>query len=287
MAVIPFNRGRVKSTSKEGNSTSPNHFKVPLLFNCPPNQTNPLKLSSHLLPFHETTSPTSHHPLSFPFTKSHLPLLNTSTLLHRSIASPSIIPQPQVIRCSAFSEQQERNEIFVKCMPSVVILIHTQVHGGLLLSTGGFSTGFIVSDEGHIMTCAHCAGKERQLKDELGIVRNIFLVSKTYVKFHDRDISPVKAKLVVVVPEFDVAILKIPALREGHPSLEFATRCGVVSSPSCFPHHFSSFVGLFEELFKKTVNGLHLLEIDINCQPGISGAPIFSPTRHPKIPTGN
>ncbi|KAH7841267.1 hypothetical protein Vadar_027763 [Vaccinium darrowii] len=187
-------------------------------------------------------------------------------------------------------------------MPSVVILTHTQVHGGLVLSTGGISTGFVVSQEGHIMTCAHCAGKERQFIDKRGIHRNIFLESETYVKFLDRDISPVRAELVVAVPEFDLAILKIPGLPEGvmantvvsfsetapeigdsvfvtgHPSLEYATRCGIISSPACFPHHFSFSARVFEDLFKRTVNGLHLIEIDINCRPGFSGAPVFSPT---------
>ncbi|KAH7840270.1 hypothetical protein Vadar_014911 [Vaccinium darrowii] len=127
------------------------------------------------------------------------------------------------------------------------------VHGGLLLSTGGFSTGFIVSDEGHIMTCAHCPGDERQYRDDLGIVRNSFLVFETFVKFLDRDISPVRVSWSLQYPSFDVAILKTPSFPEavksytvsfsgtapqigdscfvtGHPSVEFATRCGVVSS---------------------------------------------------------
>ena len=65
--------------------------------------------------------------------------------------------------------------------------------GLLKLGENGFGSGFIISSDGYIMTCAHCTNAERI----------------TFVK--DNDKSEYDATVIYKNPDFDIAILKIDA----------------------------------------------------------------------------
>ncbi|KAH7854551.1 hypothetical protein Vadar_015204 [Vaccinium darrowii] len=224
--------------------------------------------------------------------KSHLP----PKLL--SLKPKEMYPRSLRVNCVSFeSLDARRRELLGGSTPGVVILqtkTMDSVWGKETVTQ--ISSGYLVSENGLILTCCHCVSP-----------RNPFYVGEPMVdvSFLDKESPKVRAEVVTLVRDLDIAVLKVPSIPNssknhviklsksppqsgdscflvGHPGVEYACRSGVeyacrsgvVSSAVRYPYHFPSAV--WGCLFNKIVDGFYLTELDIRSTVGFSGGPVLN-----------
>lgn len=158
------------------------------------------------------------------------------------------------------------------------------------------STGFVVTEDGYIMTCFHNLYPEIYVPNPEGISSAKLSQYFVYVSFFDMTLPSMKAEIITLVPDLDIAILKvsppetlkssvislskIPAetsdfcLIIGHQKVEYASRFGFVSSPMMYPHQFED--NIFEIFFKKAPAGFYVIEVGILADKCCSGSPLLN-----------
>jgi S1-C subfamily serine protease len=165
-------------------------------------------------------------------------------------------------------------DVFHRINPAVVDIVTTQSEvaaSGQVqrVKTGGLGSGFLISDEGLIMTAAHVVQTAEQI-----VVR--FVMG-----------APVKARVIASDPQSDVALIQVEAVPEKIQPVELANsnrvRVGdqvfIVGAPLGISHTLT--VGHISarrnprHLFGGLVKA-ELLQTDAAINPGNSGGPMFN-----------
>ncbi|KAG5526527.1 hypothetical protein RHGRI_032714 [Rhododendron griersonianum] len=220
--------------------------------------------------------------------------------------------KPRRVICtqaSSFDAAHGRRELVKKSSPGVVFLQTMKYfkypNADRLIAV---STGFVVTEDGYIMTCFHNLYPKIYVPNPEGISPEFYVPNpegissaelsqySVYVSFFDRTLPSMKAEIITLVPDLDIAILKvslpetlkssvislskIPAetgdfcLIIGHQKVEYASRFGFVSSPMMYPHQFED--NIFEIFFKKAPAGFYVIEVGILADKGCSGSPLLN-----------
>lgn len=219
-----------------------------------------------------------------PREKSHL----TPKLL--SLKPKEMYPKSLRVNCISFESLDAwHQELLGGSTPGVVTLQTKEVDTfwGVEIVTQ-VSSGYLVSENGLIMTCCHCVSPRNSIYVREPIVDVYFL---------DKEIPKVRAEVLTLVRNLDIAVLKVPFIPNfsknhviklskslpqsgdscflvGHPGVEYACRSGVVSSTLRYPYHFPSAV--WESIFNRVVDGFYLTELDISSTIDFSGCPVLN-----------
>ena len=171
--------------------------------------------------------------------------------------------------------------IYEEASPSVVTVRSVFGSGSALGGAGGQGSGFVISDEGEIVTNAHVVtDAETSVSD----VSDIQQAEQVYVEFPDR--NQVAAKVIGFDPNADVALLQVEPdgldlrpLELGDSSeVEVGTPVAAIGSP--FGQEQSLSTGIIsatdraiESLTKFRIDGA--LQTDASINPGNSGGPLI------------
>jgi len=171
---------------------------------------------------------------------------------------------------TATTSAQDFSNLFEKIDPSVVTITTQELVGsdGGTQQRGGIGSGFIIDDEGLIMTAAHV----------------VHTADKVFVKFVGGETVP--AEVVSSVRGADLALLKV----EGIPATASVATMGisneaktgsvslVIGAPLGVEHSLS--IGhISGKAIRPTIAGgtpLHLIQTDASINPGNSGGPLFN-----------
>lgn len=147
-------------------------------------------------------------------------------------------------------------EIFKKVAPSIVVVLVNNKD-----KTGSMGTGFIVNDEGNIITNHHVIQGGQQI----------------FIKYSNGKVVPA-TRVMAVSAKWDLALIEAPQLNGAATPLKLAQGVPplssdilVVGTPNGFPHSLA--VG---SLLAARGRDLERLEISAPIRAGYSGSPVFN-----------
>jgi S1-C subfamily serine protease len=186
-------------------------------------------------------------------------------------------PEPQVVVQTA-SEGFDPVEIYKRAAPGVVTVLSVFDPQDALLgeATAGQGSGFVLNEEGEIVTNAHVVSQ--------GEGENLSEADQVYVEFADRDRVP--AEVLGVDPFADVALLKIdpdgldliPLQLGDDGALDVGAPVAAIGSP--FGEQQSLSIGIVSAK-ERSVRSLTQFQIENSIQtdaainPGNSGGPLL------------
>lgn len=144
------------------------------------------------------------------------------------------------------------------------IILALQFLTAITAIAGSFGSGFIISDSGHIVTCAHCVPEGSRI----AVLTN--------------DGFSHEAKVVFRNAEFDLACVKIDATTKSFFEVGDSTTAKILDPIYVFGFPLPSAIGNELSASKGSLNairnkgGLHLLQIDAPVNPGNSGGPVLN-----------
>ena len=178
----------------------------------------------------------------------------------------------------------DARQIYSGASPGVVTILSLIGDPTSIGAGGGQGSGFVISDDGEIVTNAHVVTDAEQSGGTPGAP--IKAADEVYVEFPDR--NQVEAKIVGFDPDADVALLKVdPAGLDLQPlelgnsgDVEVGTPVAAIGSP--FGEEQSLSVGIIsatdrsiDSLTKFKIDGA--LQTDASINPGNSGGPLLNP----------
>lgn len=136
--------------------------------------------------------------------------------------------------------------------------------GALSSHAASFGSGFIISDSGHIVTCAHCVPDGSRI----AVLTQDGLSHEATVVFRNAGL--------------DIACLKIDKATKNHFTIGDSTTAKILDQIYVFGFPLPSAIGSELSASRGSLNairnngGLHLLQIDAPVNPGNSGGPVLN-----------
>ncbi|KAH7855473.1 hypothetical protein Vadar_025299 [Vaccinium darrowii] len=203
------------------------------------------------------------------------------------------------VNCVSFEAlDARRRELLGESTPGVVMIRFKEKNTDFKVEkVTQVTAGYIVSENGLIMTCSRCISPKRVKIDPVDGNVVYFPEGNIDVVFSNWKIPNAEAKVLTVVRDLGIAVIQVPFLPDllqdhvirfsksdallgdtcfviGHPWIEYASRSGVISCPKRYPYQFEA--SIFESLFRKVVDGYHLMELDVRAKGGLSGSPVVN-----------
>lgn len=182
------------------------------------------------------------------FYSSHL----LSWMIPFLLATPNPVPSGAAV---VEAEEEWRQEIFARLVPSVVFISHS----------GSFGSGFFVTDDGLVLTNAHVVGDANEVTSIL----------------HDG--RKLTAKVVERLKDIDLALIQVPIKTSRAIPLVFSDRLRVGAWVGAISHGHGAIwtfnTGIVSNIYPDG-NARPVFQTQIPLNPGSSGGPIFDRQGH-------